>query len=491
MPPAKKQRSGVSPFQTSIRWKPDTSRDASKPAKPRGDRRRLVIGTEFDGYGVECLRSEAEAIVDQHCDYEVLTRFTKRSDPHTEPTVTDIVSRMEDEFDEANVMIEKFIGDLKKKKSALSSSIDDMLKTIGKRNKWWEETDIFAHDVPEELVHKIFLHCPLRDYAAYANYITKFTDSMELMDSEEPEFGPLIDRLLKEISRVAEVHKRTAMLLLINLQTVVIWAGPYPDLYITKTQEVLVSKIHEAVSKLLEVAGKEKEPEFMDIANLCDIIRQNMEAEPCKTGTEEPEDEHEIVENACSYNIFLETLDLLQRHAYFEIRANVRFALGRRLPAELVQLVFEHTMEIVGIGYDPRIILDATVGTASPCQTCMLYCKHEIATKNVDFKPEYELEYVGPESRQYAFAGAYVCLAKFPHGVADYKELCEKEDSASSKIFNDDLWELCQEPGYDGMLPDDHPNRYDEGSPHYGLQDYEDYGDYFSDSEESEVYGPE
>lgn len=145
MPPSKKQRSGVSPFQTSIRWKPDSSRDASKPVKLRGDRRRLVIGTEFDGYGVECLKSEAEAIVHQHCDYEVLTRFTKRSDRHTEPTVTDIVSRMEDEFDEANAMIEKFIGDLKKKKAALRSSMDDMLKMIGKRNKWWEETDIFAH----------------------------------------------------------------------------------------------------------------------------------------------------------------------------------------------------------------------------------------------------------------------------------------------------------------------------------------------------------
>lgn len=285
---------------------------------------------------------------------------------------------------------------------------------------------------------------------------------------------------------MAEVHngKRKALGLLIDLQEVVISAGPDPDLYITKTQEVLVSKIHGEADQLLRVAGKEKEPEFMDIARACDIVRHNMEVVPCRAGTEQPEDEHEIVENACSYNIRLETLDLLQRHAYFEIRANVRFALGHRLPAELVQLVFEHTMEVVGIGYDPRIIVHAMIGLGSPCRKCILYCKHEIAT----LESLYELENVGPKSRQYAFAFAEECLPNFPHGVADYKELRDKEKSAFSKIFNDDLRILAQEPGYDGMLPDDHPNRYDYGSPDYGPPDY---GNYGYDSEVSEVYGSE
>jgi hypothetical protein len=63
--------------------------------------------------------------------------------------------------------------------------------------------------------------------------------------------------------------------------------------------------------------------------------------------------------NACRHNLLVPTLDLPQRHAYYEIFALVRQVVDNRLPAELVDMVFEQTLIAETIPKDPRVVVMA------------------------------------------------------------------------------------------------------------------------------------
>ena len=51
-------------------------------------------------------------------------------------------------------------------------------------------------------------------------------------------------------------------------------------------------------------------------------------------------------------------LECVQREAHREIRDNVLLAVGRNLPAELAELVFERTLEVEEVPSNPRMFLD-------------------------------------------------------------------------------------------------------------------------------------
>ena len=58
------------------------------------------------------------------------------------------------------------------------------------------------------------------------------------------------------------------------------------------------------------------------------------------------------------YNWLLETLDLLQRNAYFAVRDKVWDTVENRLPAELIADVVERVLEAEDIPSDLRVIVD-------------------------------------------------------------------------------------------------------------------------------------
>ena len=133
-------------------------------------------------------------------------------------------------------------------------------------------------------------------------------------------------------------------------------------------------------------------------------------------------------DNACTHNTLIPTLDLLQRHAYFEIRSNVQLAVGNRLPAELAQLVFENTLDVEGIGTEPRIVVKATNTLGGPdwkgivVEKCLLPCEHDTRRPGRSNRGGHCYCYV-------LGANFESCLPKIPQSINSYSDLLEAEST--------------------------------------------------------------
>lgn len=376
------------------------------------------MGIEDDGYSVNCLRKSAENVAELYSYYESFERFLHCPQDDIKPALINISSSLNEEFDEFNIMIEDFIGQLEHKKHALTCKISDSIGKVVEQTKWWEATNIFSHDVSNDLLKQMLSKSPPDDPNAYGSYIKDMMASMSLrlLDSS---FQSSVLRFRDEIMRVAAMlnGNHIALELLIDLQLRILRSGhdSFPDV----TQTRLNSQIYESIDEVLEQAAL-GDAEFANVANACRRVRECMQARPCGYDSQVPRNHRN---NACYYNILVLTLDTLQRHAYFEVRSNIRLALRSRLPAELVQLIFEHTMEAEGIGSDPRIIVDIADGPDPITRKCRFPCEHDQRQLSRVNGLGYGFYYVSGAMHKET-------LPNFPHSVDSYWELCVMETAA-------------------------------------------------------------
>lgn len=102
----------------------------------------------------------------------------------------------------------------------------------------------------------------------------------------------------------------------------------------------------------------------VDTAKSCRDVKERMHRNRCVSSGDR-----------CVYNALVPMLDILQRHAYEEIRHNVHIAVDSYLPIELEVLVFEYAMLAEEVPMDPRIDKDArNVGSLEIARTTRLIC---------------------------------------------------------------------------------------------------------------------
>jgi hypothetical protein len=101
---------------------------------------------------------------------------------------------------------------------------------------------------------------------------------------------------------------------------------------------------------------------------------------------------------SCQHNLLIRALDLLQRNACVDVCINVLRAVRHRLPAELVEIVYECTLAAEEIPSDPRILVEVSGPFGPEPETlCRLPCDHETVPGVVPFQsgPDFQ---IGPDS---------------------------------------------------------------------------------------------
>ena len=209
-------------------------------------------------------------------------------------------------------------------------------------------------DIHCRMLEQMFNTNPPGDHRRYGSYVREMMSATTIQVYDDS-FELLVRRFFEEIKRIAAMRNgwRTALDLYIDLQLKMLEPAHFE--HPSPVQMRLNELISLGVRRVLLEGSVHGAIRFTNLANACRRVRRFMQASNCQRGVT---DRVYMFENACQYNVLVETLDMLQRHAYFEVRSNIHLALETTLPAELIHLVFEYTMEAEGIGVDPRMTLD-------------------------------------------------------------------------------------------------------------------------------------
>jgi hypothetical protein len=223
----------------------------------------------------------------------------------------------------------------------------------------------------------------------YGNYISQMiketTDSCLVpydLATQASRLQDLVHRVRKECVRISNMRdgQRAALTVLLDLKMTVLPIGG--EQHSVGTYVRGQAETDQALGIILQRAETIAQTEFLDLTRACRRLRS------CMFGNYYPTGICPIVHpnnNACQHNLLLPALDLLQRHAYYEILAIVRLAVDNRLPPELTDSIFQQTLTIEGIPEDPRVLVrayhieDEDIGEQDRRFTykCLYPCPHE------------------------------------------------------------------------------------------------------------------
>jgi len=136
-------------------------------------------------------------------------------------------------------------------------------------------------------------------------------------------------------------------------------------------RETVNQLLAEITFRVSDFATQSHEKYSVNTAKSCRDVRERMHRHRC-----------DVIAGHCVYNALIPTLDILQRHAYEEIRHNVHIAVDDCLPIELEMMVFEYAMLAEEVPMDPRIFVDArNISSKEHARKTRLICDH---AKNSD-----------------------------------------------------------------------------------------------------------
>jgi hypothetical protein len=269
-------------------------------------------------------------------------------------------------------------------------------------------------------VKKLFdMHAP-KDAVAYGAHVRYTIDRARSYGNpqyeayiEDHNYKAFFQRLNTEILRIAKLPRGKKIALGIFLDMMLDCLAQLeppcwnPFLRIrTRNPEVVVTHM----KTVLKGNSRHMDDTYLDLAAACRRVGQRMKDTPYKipeTGWGWAERDR----NDWFHVLYVPTLDTLQRHAYFEIRANVRLAVRKRLPAELIHHVFEKTLETESISSDPRIVSYLRYPAPRVLGKCRLPC--------VPNEAAYSWNTMG-----YVHTDIYdEKLSTFPHSVDSFRDL--------------------------------------------------------------------
>jgi hypothetical protein len=111
--------------------------------------------------------------------------------------------------------------------------------------------------------------------------------------------------------------------------------------YVQKPNETVLNftqiRFHEHVTKAIErLLESDLGDQFVGYERYCRALKARMKMLLCLRRS--------CMQSTCVHDALVPNLDILQRYANFETRGIVRLAIGHRLRAELMELIFEYTI---------------------------------------------------------------------------------------------------------------------------------------------------
>ncbi|KAF2829963.1 hypothetical protein CC86DRAFT_367855 [Ophiobolus disseminans] len=219
--------------------------------------------------------------------------------------------------------------------------------------------NIFSHEIPDGMLSQLLALSPPEDPVAYGHYVKEMMHKTFNLTLREPRSDPTWDRrfnafttrVYHEIVRIASMPSghRTALHLSLDLELDVLCTHTtHPSKHCVQLHD----DIHDDLSRMLKAVARRPDRPFLALASASRKLKTEMLRVPCSAVQWLPPDN-----NACEFNIPIPTLDLLQRHAYFEIQHTVQLAVGKRLPSELTRLIVEEAVKEECQMSDPRVLV--------------------------------------------------------------------------------------------------------------------------------------
>ncbi|KAF2005236.1 hypothetical protein P154DRAFT_560154 [Amniculicola lignicola CBS 123094] len=290
-----------------------------------------------------------------------------------------------------NSKCREFTRQLQEMSGPLEDTINTCVDKIGTQDRWWEGTNILSCEISREIKERLMEGNPPTNASTYAQYIQAQLRDIDLLRKHES-FG--WDKV--HFSAVAEA-----------LRIMKMPDGPIPAFQVLLDYTMLV--LHEthtrnSLSRLLRTQFGLIDTAFEDIlSNIPDVsseggpflhlahairrIRNRMLTNNCTTFS---------TYNICVHNLLLSILNIMQERAWKQVRRATYLAVGQFLPAELVELVFEHALTAEELPQDPRLIVQAKNLTTGDTRLKLLWpCGHDM---NIEWGREGRGHYIGLNS---------------------------------------------------------------------------------------------
>ncbi|KAF2655534.1 hypothetical protein K491DRAFT_778714 [Lophiostoma macrostomum CBS 122681] len=261
----------------------------------------------------------------------------------------------------------------------LESAVEDSSQEIATQVDWWENTNLLAPDIDNNTIYPMLEYSPPTDATKYASFIRRHMYATIKLWSNHREhtfrLQTFLTRLFREIKRIYNLPGGTRQALQLGLDTLrAIVPFPVSDYRLGQGMALNYQKLEENIRDMLtDPRVRHKAGNFtIDMAENCRKL--------WKCALHDGLEDLDTRDNHCRYYLLLTTIDLLQRNAWVDIRINVLRAVGRRLPAELMELVFQNTLAAEQIPMDPRILVDveSTLERGKERMTaCRLPCHHD------------------------------------------------------------------------------------------------------------------
>ncbi|KAF2829962.1 hypothetical protein CC86DRAFT_435968 [Ophiobolus disseminans] len=413
-------------------WREDLQTRTRRSKERRSDESSVANKS----YNATEINNAIQGIADTHNTfYTTFERLVAGPNFKSQPNIHGISQALHAQFNGVQESVRRFNEDLKEEHEAILKGVDvafEAFTAAACDNDWWESVNVLspARQPTEPVVY---------GQRIQDMYLEAMAETVEHKPSYHqrtlaPYTRPILERnpvLFVEIMRISNMPNgdATAFKLFLDLQL-----GLWPS---KVTQNFSCDLIHEKLLAILEKDHTPHDVPFFALAAACRATKERLASKQCTQGRNEtiPDD------NYCMYNKLPPTLDLLQRHAYFEIQSNVRLAVGDYLPPELEQFIFEYTLDAEDVARDPRVIVRATDTSADSVlnitvlEKCLLPCDHDLRDLPVP-RPGRAYTALSRE-RSFARVGkfhSYVhgpkyepCLAGIPKSITSHKELLDAE----------------------------------------------------------------
>ncbi|KAH3905628.1 hypothetical protein HBH56_216060 [Parastagonospora nodorum] len=302
--------------------------------------------------GMERMEWKAKYSLDLFADFIQLSKFLAAGEKKRVPAISKKHRQINHKWSEINQVFKKFLIDLSEKYGELEGLMGKAVDVVGKHERWWELTNIFAPGIDCGVLR------PLQERSVpttvdYADYIREnmyiiWDPTVPFSDWEMDWFFEFLD---EEVHRVFDMSREADTWIASAQLTIT----AKTDILQSPTQTTILDSTllhhHAQYDCYLRQMLTERfdKLRYVNAAKACREVRERMNRHECEAYEDEK----------CVFNILLPTLEILQGRAKYEVCHAVMLATGAILPAELADLVVEYTLLAEEVPSDPEIFVQA------------------------------------------------------------------------------------------------------------------------------------
>ncbi|KAH7116802.1 hypothetical protein B0J11DRAFT_537594 [Dendryphion nanum] len=357
-------------FDASLGGKRPFEIDEDETEAPKRAKRIMQsLSTPF----IACIKTNAESLLKLSQRFEPLESFSQAGTPGQDLKLQSMVRETNDTFEEIDQCLIEFFPKLKAACDKISKSLGYVEKRIATNEYWWEAGNVVTWNAMPGLIDSMFEQTGPKDTERFAQYLRTQMEALQPQTFEQSQIQENnIKRMLEQIDRLNELPNAGWLCFDLWMDMKIQYLQPPQAVSILRQNKDQHDEIDEHFRDLLNpgmASFPARNIPYLNCAQRCREIRKAMNCAARGRG-------HLFRKDICLHDIMLPTLDIIQRNAYLEILIQVQRATRAKLPAELIDMVFEFTLAAEGVPLDPRIILLAQHRDTNKSRTkCRFPCK--------------------------------------------------------------------------------------------------------------------